>query len=266
MRVRQSTLKQFGGCARQYYYSKVLDLGGDQVGSLTVLGTVWHFAAEVYENYDYDLDLAIRTFKKYWKNPELLGATIDFWHNRTTHRSLEKRGVEMLKKYHELAPWREGRLVGSEIHFVVPIGDHELEGTIDKLWVREGYKALEVVDFKTGSYVPQKLRHNIQFTAYCYATHRPEFWEQVPGYEGGVGYEYFQNYWRGGWWYHARNGKMFNAGKRGELDFKRLRLAVEAMAEADEKGVYPLDVSGENCGWCPYAEDVCGSEVESPVG
>ena len=170
MKVRQSSLKQFGNCARSYYYSHILGLGQSQSGSLTVLGTVWHYAVDVYENYDHDLDLAKRTFVHYWENPDQLGERIDFWHRGTTHKGLRKRGLAMLDSYHELAPWRKGKLLGTEIRFEVPIGDHILQGTIDKLWYRPGQKKIEVIDFKTGSVVPEKLRYNIQFTAYCYAT------------------------------------------------------------------------------------------------
>lgn len=262
MRVRQSSLKQFGKCAKQYYYSHILELGGGQVGSLTVLGTVFHYAVDVYENYGYDLDLAKRTFLFYWDHPEGLGEKIDFWHRRTSHEGLRKRGLEMLERYHELAPWKAGKLIGTEIHFVVPLGDHELEGTIDKLWYRPGQRKVEVVDFKTGSAVPEKLRHNIQFTAYCYATMRPEFWANIPNW--GHGYVDFRGWKRQGWWYHARNHKMFNAGMREEEDYKRLLLAVDEMSKAIDAGVYPLDISGESCGWCPYADGTCGSEMPDP--
>ena len=250
-------------CPRQFYYQKVLKLGGDQTGSLAVLGSVWHFAVDVYEHYDHDIDLAKRTFVYYWDTPEAIGTHIDFWHKGTSKTNLRKRGIAMLQTYHELAPWRQGRLIGTEIEFLVPIGDHQLRGFIDKLWYRPGQKRIEVIDFKTGSYVPKKLRHNIQFSAYCYATMRPELWENIPGFEDG--YERFKGWKRSGWWYHARNNKMFNAGTRDVADYKRLRLAIEQLAGAVEHEVYPLDISGENCGWCPYATSVCGSEVNDPL-
>jgi hypothetical protein len=260
MRVRQSSLKQFGKCARQYYYSQVLELGGDQQGSLTVFGTVVHYSIDVYETYGRDLDLAIRTFRHFWHHPEELGETIDFWHRGSNKESLEKRGVSMLRKYHDLPP---AKLIATEIHFMVPVGDHELEGTIDKLQARPGQKKLEVVDFKTGAMVEKKLRYNVQFTAYTYATERPEFWKYVPGWEHG--YDEFFGWQRAGWWYHARQNKMFNAGNRGPDDYKRLLLAIEEMEKAIELQVFPLDYSGEQCGWCAYAEGVCGSEMEDPA-
>lgn len=264
MQVRQSQLKQFGVCARQFYYSHILQLGKDEAGSLTVLGSVFHYAVDVYENYGYDIELAKKTFNFYWDHPDALGLKIDFWHTRTTKEGLRKRALSMLDKYHELKPWTDGILIGTEINFTVPIGDHELTGTIDKLWFRPGQRKVEVIDFKTGAYVPEKLKYNIQFTAYCYATERPEFWEQIRDESFRNGYEDFKGWKRAGWWYHARNNKMFNAGNRAAPDYQRLRLAVEQMDAAIQANVYPLDYSGENCGWCGYV-DICGSEVQDPT-
>lgn len=262
MIVRQSGLKQFGNCAQQYFLSEVLGIGKELSGSLTVMGTVWHYAVEVYEEYDNDLDLAKRTFAWYWEHPEELGERVDFYHRSTTWQGLLERGLKMLDEYHELLPF-QGALVGTEIRFEVPIGDHTLQGTIDKLWIREGQKRLEVVDIKTGAHVPEKLRYNIQFTAYCYATMRPEFWANVTGFEDG--YTRFANYQRGGWWYHARNNKMWNAGDREALDYQRLYLAVTEMDKAVQADIYPLDIKGENCGYCPFVNDVCGSGIPNPV-
>lgn len=72
----------------------------------------------------------------------------------------------MLTRYHELAPW-EGDVIGTELTFEVPLGDHVLTGTIDKLVSHPGQRLLTVLDYKTGSYVPEKLKYNLQFTAYC---------------------------------------------------------------------------------------------------
>jgi hypothetical protein len=262
MRFRQSHLKQFGDCAQQFYLFHLHDKP-ELVGSLTVLGSVWHFAVEVYESYGFDLDLGERTFVHYWERPEELGLTIDFWHRRTTYEGLQKRGLMMLRQYHDTRLWREGNLLGSEIHFTVPLGDHELEGTIDKLWIRPGRQLLEVLDFKTGARVPEKLRQNVQFTAYCYATMRPEFWQYVPGWEDG--HHTFQGWKRGGAWYHARNNKLFNAGYRESKDYQKLHLAVIEMARAIDREVFPLTISGETCGYCPFVGEECGANVPNPA-
>lgn len=264
MIVSPSRLKQFGGCARQYYYEHVLQIGKSETGSLTALGTVFHYTVDVYETYGHDLELAKRVFIYYWDHPDELGAHIDFWHRRTTKDGLRKRGLSMLEKYHELQPWRDGILIGTEVKFVVPIGDNHIRGIIDKLWYRPGLRTVEAIDFKTGSYVDKALRYNLQFTAYCYATERPEMWEGLVNEEFRDGYERFKGWDRQGWWYHARNNKMFNAGKRGPGEYKRLRLAVDEMERAIERDVYPLDYQGTNCGWCAFTE-VCGSEVKDPA-
>ena len=259
--VSPTRIKTFGDCAQQYKYKYILELPGDRYSANTTLGSVFHYAIEVYEQYGNDLDLAIRTFRYYWNNVEDLDLRIDYYPRRTSHESLEQGGVDMLERYHSLAPWKTGELVGTEIRFTVPLGPHVLRGIIDKLFLRRGARELQVIDFKTGSYIPQKLRHNLQFTSYLYATTRPEFWWQVPGWEDF--YERSRHFSRVGQWYHARNNKMYHAGGRGDLDYRRLRLAVDQMDLAIRDEVFPLTIAGEVCGWCPWV-DICGTEVASP--
>lgn len=260
MRVSPSQIGKFGDCARQWYYEKVLKLEPGLIGANTTLGSVFHYSMDVYETYNHDLDLAKKTFNYYWDHPGEIDLRIDFYYPRTSHESLRKRGIQMLDRYHELMPWKQGTLIGTEIRFEVPLGDHVLRGVIDKLFARPGKHKLEVVDFKTGVQVPKKLRYNQQFTSYCYATERPEFWEELPAEHAD-----FEGWSREGWWYAARDGKMHNAGTRTTLDYQRLVLAVDAMELAVEEEVYPLSISGEMCGWCPYVDEVCGSEVADPL-
>jgi hypothetical protein len=261
VKVSPSKIKVFGDCANQFKYQYVLELPGQQYGALTVLGTVFHYAAEVYELYDNDIDLAVQTFRYYWNHSDELGQKIDWYPPRTSHQTLEDRGVEMLERYHDLSPWKGGELVGTEIRFEVPLGSHQIRGVVDKLFYRPQKRELEIIDFKTGARVPKRLRYNLQFTCYLYATTRPEFWEQVPGWE---------DFWpqamtlkRQGQWFHARDAKVFNVGYRDDSDYRRLLLAVDQMEAAIEAGIYPLTIEGEVCGWCPWLED-CGTEVESP--
>lgn len=261
MEVSPSRLKMFGTCAQQYQYKHVLELEGDQYNAYTTLGSVFHYAVEVYEQYDNDIDLAVKTFRYYWNHVDELDLRIDVYPKRTSHQGLEDHGVQMLERYDLLAPWKGGTLVGTEIWFEVPIGTHTLRGYIDKLFLRRQAGELQIIDFKTGYKVPQKLRHNLQFTSYLYATTRPEFWLQVPGWEDF--YERSLDLKRIGQWYHARNNKMFNAGYRNDLDYRRLLLAVDQMEQAIEHEIFPLTIDGEACGWCPWVE-ICGTEVASP--
>lgn len=258
MRIRQSRLKQFADCPHQYFLSHIKGLGKEEVGSLTVLGSIWHYAIDVYEITG-SLESAIKTFDHYWNNPEELGLKIDFYHRGSTHKSLRTRAHKMLTRYHELAPWQTN-VVGTELEFEVPLGTHTLHGTIDKLVEHPGQRMLEVVDYKTGSYVPKFLKYNLQFTAYCYATERPEFWEGL----GRPDDFYLYAGWnRSGQWFHARNTKVYNAGYRNAQDYKRLLLMADRMERSIEENIFILDYSGESCGYCPFT-DICGDEVEDP--
>lgn len=261
MRASPSRIKTFGDCANSYKYRYVLELEGDTYNAFTVVGSVFHYAAEVYEQYDCDIDLAVKTLRYYWNHLDELGLRIDAYPPRTSHQGLEDHAVDMLERYHQLAPWKGGELIGTEITFDVPLGRHVLRGVIDKLFARPQVQELQIIDYKTGYKVPKKLKFNIQFTSYMYASSRPEFWEQVPGYEHS--YEQFKDYKRVGQWYHARNNKMFNAGYRDDSDYRRLLLAVDQMEASIKNDIYPLTIEGEVCGWCPWVE-ICGTEVESP--
>lgn len=165
----------------------------------------------------------------------------------------------MLVRYDELAPW-EGEVIGTEIKFEVPLGTHTLRGIIDKLTAHPGKRMLKVVDYKTGSYVPEKLKYNVQFTSYCYATERPEFWAALGRPDDFYRYAGWS---RMGEWFHARNTKVFNTGYRGALDYQRLLLMADETERSIEAEIFPIDYSGETCGYCPFV-DRCGSEVVDP--
>lgn len=259
MDTRQSLLKQFANCPRQFYYSHVLGLGRGEVGSLTVLGSVWHYALDVYETLGGDLETALKTFNYYWSKPWELGLHIDYYHRGSDHEKLRKRGVAMLVRYDELAPY-EGEVVGTELYFTVQVGKHRLSGTIDKLLAHPGLRALEVVDYKTAAFVPEKLKFSLQFTAYCLATELPEFWESIGRPEDFYKYAGWR---RQGQWFHARNTRVYNAGTRNAIDYQRLVLMMDEMERAIEQNIFMPDYSGESCGFCPFTER-CGTEVEDP--
>jgi hypothetical protein len=58
---------------------------------------------------------------------------------------------------------------------------------------------------------------------------------------------------------------MWNAGDREALDYQRLYLAVIEMDKAIQADIFPLDIKGENCGYCPFVGEVCGSGMPNPV-
>lgn len=251
-------LRRFASCPHQFGLS-LEEPRDEEVGSLTTLGSVFHYTIDVYETTDHNLGAAKATFEHYWRYPEQLGLRVDFWHQRTSWSSLFDRGITMLERYDEAGTWRKGRLIGTEIGFSVPLGNHTLTGHIDQLWDHPGTKTLEVVDLKTGANVEDKLRWNVQFTAYCYGTERPEFWANGRADR----YTKYRDYVRVGRLYHLRSGRVHDAGPREEIDYRRLLRAVDAMDEAVTLGVFPLNISGPTCGYCPYT-DRCGMDVEDP--
>lgn len=264
MIISPSRIKVFGDCANQYKYKHLLKLEGEQNGANTALGSIMHFALQVYELYGQNLALALATFDHYWDNPALLNERIDFYYPRTSHEGLRERAHTMLTRHHELSPWKTGgTLIGTELSFEVPLGTHTLRGIIDRVDLRGtgSTRRLEVIDYKTGGYVPDKLRYNVQFTSYLYALTRPEFWAGVPGWE---------HFWmeaqtlpQKGIWYHARNNKAIDAGTRTDADYRRLLLAVDQIEAAIDNNIFPLTIDGVACGWCAWI-DVCGTEVEAP--
>lgn len=258
MQVSPSRLRTFGNCANQYKYKYVLQLGGDQVGALTVAGSVIHYALEVHDQFGQNLQQALDTFDYYWNNPKELGETIDYYPPRVNHESIRSNAHEMIRRYHDSVPWKKGKLIGTEIRFEVPLGRHTLRGIIDRLDLRAN--RLEIIDHKTGSYIPKNLRHDLQFTSYLYATTQPEFWEQVPGDYAGF-WEEAETLPRFGIWHDVRNNKTVHAGERTVADYHRLELAVNQMEAALEADVYPLSISGDACGWCAWSE-ICGTEIE----
>lgn len=108
-----------------------------------------------------------------------------------------------------------------------------------------------------------RLRQNLQFTAYAYATTRPEFWMGYRG-EDGFGKErglalhkQMEDWGRRGTWINLRQFKFQDAGWRGPIDYGRFVLAVEQFAAMVKADVFPLTINGEVCKYCDY-RDVCG--------
>lgn len=99
------------------------------------------------------------------------------------------------------------------------------------------------------------LAHDLQFTAYCYATTRPEFWGGLPD-----GLEMFQRHVgkrRLGEWVQLLGPKRMDAGERNQLHYNRLRYAVGAVADAITWRIFTPNISGETCLYCDFRQ-VCG--------
>lgn len=297
--VRQSDLSSWARCQLQKKYRDE-DATPRQL-SATVYGTVVHYALLTLEKLhhagsEHALDTAISTFEHYW-HPENVGLIndgrgVDTWLPRQTYGGLRERGRMAIRSYYEALVKDESKLLALEYQFSVPlpINDrlHTLTGTIDRLCVRKYYGTpyLSVDDFKTGKQ-PTYLRHNMQGTAYSYASTQPQFWvsdlypsfdqEVLDGIEKAfakMGLRLHEgtrtDWWTGAAkttvtqlasrrfrWINLQEIKFVDGGWRGPLDYERLKVAVEAYIASVEAGIYSPALAGEVCMYCEY-QKICG--------
>lgn len=249
--------------------------------SATAYGSVVHHALETFERLRHTegvtfveaVEAAIRTFEHYWHpmNIDAITEPVDIWLPRQGYSELRAKGIENIRAYCQLMQLDDGQLLATEFGFQVPIAGtwdedlnepHILSGTLDKLTLRRWHAKpiLAIEDFKTGKEY-RYLRQNLQFSAYCYASTRPEFWSGWRG-EDGFGergadmYQRFSTFARRGTWINLRTVKFMDAGWRGPDDYVRFALAVEQIVASMKADIYPLSLSGETCTFCAF-RDVC---------
>lgn len=280
--LHQSDLAAWTRCPAQYGYR----LAGlpDKSNSASAYGSVVHHALNVFERHRANgmpireaSQRAVETFLYYW-HPAHISAICDpvpadGWLPRQNYSELRQRGINALHSYADLIRYDDHELLATEFGFLVDIEGtfdedtgkpHQLAGSIDRLAARHYARKLTlcVDDYKTGK--EQKfLRHNMQFSAYCYATTRQEFWTGNGG-EDGFGqqrgmelFERFVSAARRGTWINMRTFKFQDAGFRAAKDYQRFQLAVSQIALSVQSDIFPLTISGEACTFCPY-RDICG--------
>jgi hypothetical protein len=279
--IHQSDLSSWIRCPTAFMYTR--QGAARRQLSATAYGSVVHHALESFERLRHSPDVsfaqaveaAVATFEHYWHpmNIDAICAPVDVWLPRQGYADLRHRGIENIRAYCQMVKFDEATLLATEFGFQVPIEgtwDEELEephilaGTIDKLALRK-YQAkpyVSVEDYKTGK-ESTFLRQNLQFTAYCYATTRPEFWSGWRG-EDGFGvvgsnlYERFTTFARRGTWINLRTVKAQDAGWRGATDYTRFALAVEQLIASWKADIYPMSMSGETCQYCDFAPICAG--------
>lgn len=149
MRFSASRLKAWMECALKAHYRYDDNLPRRQNAKAS-FGTVIHHALQVYNDTD-NYERAVLEFKTNWDQPELLGVAPDYWPKFTSHVALKKRGLDILADFHERQRFQTRTVVGTEIPFLVPFGDHELHGYIDCLEIKRsgtGTELLRVIDYK----------------------------------------------------------------------------------------------------------------------
>lgn len=266
MIIRQSTLKTWQKCPLIIHWERQ-GLPRLQSGSLT-FGSIIHDCV-LWLEVNQDLDGAIQRFHEFWAYPERLDPeySIDYYVRGTSWTKFLEKGPYILTKWWDIIQWETDLVLGREYGFNVPIGNgHTLHGTIDKLTIR-WHAATEqwivlISDYKTNNKVPTYayLEEDLQFSAYGYATLQPEFWvDMFPG-NPGKGLELFERYRdypRMGEWVALTDSKRMDAGIREERHYNRLIMAVDAMADSIDLGIYVPNISGETCRFCDFRKS-CG--------
>lgn len=273
MKIHQSDLKSYARCGEQH--RRQLNGERGQQLSRTAYGSVMHHALHTLER-TRDLQLALSTFEHYWHplNIEAICEPVDIWIARDSYNSMLRQGLETIKRYWDLKQYDDEEVLALEIPFAVPLrgtqdvetGEpHVLLGTIDRLSLRHYQRKLHVCidDWKSGKKATY-LQHNIQFTAYAYATTQLLFWTGWPEYmtegfgdvRGHELYARLDRHPRRGWWIEvAGSPKWSDAGLRTDRDYRRLFHSVDHYVRARQNNIFPLNIDGSTCMFCPFRDD-----------
>lgn len=257
MIIRQSTIKQFMACSLRYKFEA--DGAPREQSSALSFGTVIHECVELLE-VTQRLDSAIARFEMMWSNLEMFDLGYDYIIPRNTHTGYLDLGRKILREWWAIIQWESDIVLAREYSFTVPFGDHYLSGTADKVALRPtrdgGYEVC-IIDYKTSAKAPTRdyLRHDLQFTVYAYATTQKEFWANIP--DGDTLFQQLENAPRTGEWVHLRTARRITAGERNQIDYNRLKYAVNQIEAAISCGIFVPDISGSNCEYCEFRQQ-CG--------
>lgn len=268
MRLRQSDLKAWARCPLAWRYANVDDRPRSQNGS-SVFGSVIHDCI-LYLETTRDLEGALIRFEKLWVDPTVLrdDLRIDYYVRGTNWTKFKEEGLRILRDWWSIVSWESDIVLAREQSFEVPVGDHTLVGTVDKLVARMvpkiGGPAIVVVDYKTNRKLPtyDYLGDDLQFTAYALATTNIEFWRGLDLADPDAMFARFADAPRFGEWVALTGPKRMDAGLRTQVHYNRLAYAIDAMAASIDARVFVPNISGETCRYCEY-RDLCGLQ---PIG
>lgn len=268
MRFSASRIKSWSNCSLAAHYKYDLSLP-QRSNAKAEFGKVMHRSMEHF-NITGDMGKAREMFKKDWGLVDP-----DYWPKFTSYAGLRAKGLEILSAMATHYRFQDRRVIGTEIGFVVPFGDHELHGYIDLLEVQRsgtGKEMLRVVDYKTNSKDPTKteLALDAQLTAYAYAVEQREFWTGMPGEPNFPGVENGEWLWstlqgipKRCIWFSLWNGRQLDAGPRTELDYGRLYRVCTEIDKANKAEIYVPKI-GEACTYCDFVEQ-CSMQIPPAV-
>lgn len=263
MKIRQSDIRVFQDCALRYRYQNLDKAPREQSCALT-FGTIIHEAILSLEQ-TRDLVDATMRFEHWWRDPTSLTGhgdlTIDYFLPTRNWDKYRREGRDALAWWWDIIRWDADEVLAREYQFTVPIGEHELTGTVDKLAIRHDAKldldTVLVSDYKTSKKLPtyEYLNDDIQFTAYLFATTQPEFWTNVP--DGEALYDKYKDAPRHGEWVHLRGPTRRDVGERQEHHYRRLAYAIDTIAESIALRIFVPNISGTTCKFCEF-RNRCG--------
>ena len=135
MRFSASSMQSWMNCPLQAKFKHIERRPSLQHAKAS-FGTCIHDALEMYNN-GVDVDTCVERFKLTWENPEILDVVPDIWPTYGAgFAALRKKGIEMLRTYDRVNSYEDREVIGTEIEFLVPFGDHELKGFIDLLEIK----------------------------------------------------------------------------------------------------------------------------------
>lgn len=262
--IRQSDIKLWQKCPLMWKFANIDGLPREQSGSLT-FGSILHDCVLFLEQTG-DLDEAIERFRRFWTFPATLDPTYtpQYYVRGTSWKKFNESGPRVLRDWWSIISWDTDVTLAREYTFSVPIGDgHTLDGTVDKLAIRfradlNSYVVL-ASDYKTNKKNPtyDYLAEDLQFTAYLYATTRPEFWADLPGGRGPELFDMYRDLPRYGEWVQLTGPKRMDAGVREQRHYNRLAMSANAIADSIAMRIFVPNISGESCRYCPYRKP-CG--------
>lgn len=237
-----------------------------------VFGTIIHVCLQYYYESRGDWDGSDKMFRRIWADPAKNGYPIDYWPKYTSFGSLMGKGRDILRYVHETHRWQDFTVLGTEIPFLVPMGDHELTGYIDLLGIEKsgtGTELLKIIDYKTNSKNPTyaQLGLDVQLTVYDYAVGQREFWTGIDGDPRYPGVDNGEWLWstvgstmkRRCIWWGVWTGKQIDAGPRTERDYQRVYRVMTEIQKSINAGVAVPKI-GEACEWCDF-RDPCALEI-----
>lgn len=264
MLIRQSMIKDWQKCPLLYRYKHV-DGQAEEQSAASTYGSILHDCV-LFLEVNQDLPGAVARFHRHWQDPSLLDPEyrIDYYLRGTNWRKYAESGPRLLKDWWSIIQWDADLTLAREYTFDVPIGDgHTLHGTVDKLALRfvpklDSYVLL-VSDYKTNRKPPtyDYLAEDLQFSAYTYATTRPEFWAGLPGGRGLDLMAQYRDLPRWGEWVQLTGPKRMDAGERTQRHFNRVAMAVNEIARSVAHNIFVPTISGDSCRYCPFRKP-CG--------